>query len=162
MVARVTAGWNTRLLFEPGRLIVGDAGVLLYPRRPGQTGRPPSRSLIVDAAMNDLMRPALYDACHRSKPSAFGVQPSSTSSVRSARPATPSPWAARWTGSEAGDLIVFRTAGAYGATLSNGYNRRPLAAEVLVDGDEWALIPRRVSPIRWRGWKRRTGAKQRC
>ena len=44
------------------------------------------------------------------------------------------------------NLIVFRTAGAYGATLSNGYNSRPLAAEVMVDGDRWALIRRRVDP----------------
>jgi diaminopimelate decarboxylase len=47
---------------------------------------------------------------------------------------------------DAGDLIVFRTAGAYGATLSNGYNSRPLAAEVLVDGDKWAVVRRRIDP----------------
>ena len=64
------------------------------------------------------------------------------SSARSARPATPSRWRARWTRSSAGDLIVFRTAGAYGATMSSGYNSRPLTAEVLVNGDRWALVRR--------------------
>ena len=146
MVRRVTAGWNTRLLFEPGRLIVGNAGVLLtrvVRVKPGV--RAPW--LIVDAGMNDLMRPALYDAYHRIE----AVRPSGVQqTVNVVGPVCE-------TGDtftmdremdrvEAGDLIVFRTAGAYGATLSNGYNSRPLAAEVLVDGDRWALIRRRIDP----------------
>jgi diaminopimelate decarboxylase len=146
MVRRVTAGWNTRLLFEPGRLIVGNAGVLLtrvVRVKPGM--RAPW--LIVDAGMNDLMRPALYDAYHRIE----AVRPSGERrQVNVVGPVCE-------TGDtftmdrdmdrvEAGDLIVFRTAGAYGATLSNGYNSRPLAAEVLVDGDKWALVRRRVDP----------------
>ena len=64
MVRRVTEGWNARLVFEPGRLIVGNAGVLLsrvIRVKPGAT----DPFVIVDAAMNDLMRPALYDAWHR-------------------------------------------------------------------------------------------------
>jgi diaminopimelate decarboxylase len=146
MVRRVTDGWNTRLLFEPGRLIVGNAGVLLtrvVRVKPGV--RAPW--LIVDAGMNDLMRPALYDAYHRIE----AVRPSGVhQTVNVVGPVCE-------TGDtftmdremdrvEAGDLIVFRTAGAYGATLSNGYNSRPLAAEVLVDGDRWALIRRRLDP----------------
>src|SRR6185369_14841857 len=64
MVARITRGWDVRLVFEPGRLIVGNAGVLLsrvIRVKPGAT----DPFVIVDAAMNDLMRPALYDAWHR-------------------------------------------------------------------------------------------------
>lgn len=146
MVKRVTAGWNTRLLFEPGRLIVGNAGVLLtrvVRVKPGV--RAPW--LIVDAGMNDLMRPALYDAYHRIE----AVRPSGVSEVVNVVGPVCETGDTFTLGRdmdrvEAGDLIVFRTAGAYGATLSSGYNSRPLAAEVLVDGDRWALIRRRVDP----------------
>jgi diaminopimelate decarboxylase len=144
MVARVTDGWNVRLAFEPGRLIVANAGVLLtrvIRVKPGE--RHPW--VIVDAAMNDLMRPALYDAYHHIE----GVRPSGD----------------RWTANvvgpvcesgdtfamareldrvEAGDLVAFRSAGAYGAAMSSGYNSRPLTPEVLVDGKRWALVRRRV------------------
>lgn len=146
MVKQVTAGWNTRLLFEPGRLIVGNAGVLLtrvVRVKPGV--RAPW--LIVDAGMNDLMRPALYDAYHRIE----AVRPSGLSQlVNVVGPVceTGDTFAMHrdMDQVEANDLIVFRTAGAYGATLSSGYNSRPLAAEVLVDGDRWALIRRRLDP----------------
>jgi diaminopimelate decarboxylase len=146
MVRRVTAGWNTRLLFEPGRLIVGNAGVLLtrvVRVKPGV--RAPW--LIVDAGMNDLMRPALYDAYHRIE----AVRPSGVQQIVNVVGPVCETGDTFTMGRdmdrvEAGDLIVFRTAGAYGATLSNGYNSRPLAAEVLIDGDRWALIRRRVDP----------------
>lgn len=146
MVRRVTASWNTRLLFEPGRLIVGNAGVLLtrvVRVKPGV--RAPW--LIVDAGMNDLMRPALYDAYHRIE----AVRPSGISQVVNVvgpvcETGDTFTMGREMDRVEAGDLIVFRTAGAYGATLSSGYNSRPLAAEVLVDGDRWALIRRRVDP----------------
>jgi diaminopimelate decarboxylase len=146
MVRRVIAGWNTRLLFEPGRLIVGNAGVLLtrvVRVKPGV--RAPW--LIVDAGMNDLMRPALYDAYHRIE----AVRPSGVSQIVNVVGPVCETGDTFTMGRdmdrvEAGDLIVFRTAGAYGATLSSGYNSRPLAAEVLVEGDCWALIRRRVDP----------------
>ncbi|NJC04981.1 diaminopimelate decarboxylase [Sphingomonas kaistensis] len=146
MVRRVTEGWDTRLLFEPGRLIVGNAGVLLtrvVRVKPGV--RAPW--LIVDAGMNDLMRPALYDAYHRIE----AVRPSGVSQVVNVvgpvcETGDTFTMGREMDRVEAGDLIVFRTAGAYGATLSNGYNSRPLAAEVLVDGDRWALIRRRIDP----------------
>ncbi len=144
--ARSPHGWNTRLLFEPGRLIVGNAGVLLtrvVRIKPGV--RAPW--LIVDAGMNDLMRPALYDAYHRIE----AVRPSGVSQIVNVVGPVCETGDTFTMGRDmdhvdAGDLIVFRTAGAYGATLSNGYNSRPLAAEVLVDGNRWALIRRRVDP----------------
>lgn len=144
MVKRVTAGWGTRLLFEPGRLIVGNAGVLLtrvVRVKPGV--RAPW--LIVDAGMNDLMRPALYDAYHRIE----AVRPSGRRQVVNVvgpvcETGDTFTMDREMDAVAEGDLIVLRTAGAYGATLSNGYNSRALAAEVLVDGDRWAVVRRRV------------------
>jgi diaminopimelate decarboxylase len=144
MVARVTKDWGIRLAFEPGRLISGNAGVLLsrvVRVKPGAV----HPWLIVDAAMNDLMRPALYDAYHqidavtpgRGRMTAHVVGPVCESGDTFAM------------GREMdvvgeGDLLVFRTAGAYGAAMSSGYNSRPLTAEVMVDGDRWALVRRAI------------------
>ena len=144
MVRRSTEGWNARLVFEPGRLIVGNAGVLLsrvIRVKPGAT----DPFVIVDAAMNDLMRPALYDAWHRIE----AVQP--RGSKRTANVVGP----VCETGDtfatgremddvEAGDLVVFRTAGAYAAAMSSTYNSRPLTPEVLVDGDRWVIVRPRI------------------
>jgi diaminopimelate decarboxylase len=144
MVRRITAGWNARLVFEPGRLIVGNAGVLLSQVirvKPGII----DPFVIVDAAMNDLMRPALYDAWHRIE----AVRPTGTQ--RTANVVGP----VCETGDtfaigrqmdevSAGDLIVFRTAGAYAAAMSSTYNSRPLTPEVLVDGSRWAVVRPRV------------------
>jgi len=144
MVARVTRGWGVRLAFEPGRLISGNAGVLLsrvVRVKPGAV----HPWLIVDAAMNDLMRPALYDAYHHidavvpsgKRMTAHVVGPVCESGDTFAM-------AREMDAVGDGDLIVFRTAGAYGASMSSGYNSRPLTAEVLVDGDRWALVRRAV------------------
>jgi diaminopimelate decarboxylase len=144
MVRRVTDGWNVRLIFEPGRLIVANAGVLLtrvVRIKPG--ARNPW--VIVDAAMNDLMRPALYDAYHAIEP----VRRSGRAMVANVvGPVCESgdtfAMARHMDAVEPGDCLVFRTAGAYGAAMSSGYNSRPLTPEVLVDGDEWALVRRRI------------------
>jgi diaminopimelate decarboxylase len=142
----MTSGWNVRLLFEPGRLLVGNAGVLLtrvIRIKPGAgTGAP---FVIVDAAMNDLMRPALYDAWH----SIEAVAPSGRKNrVNVVGPVceTGDTFA---TGRdmdlvEAGDLVLFRTAGAYAATMASTYNSRPLTPEVLVSGARWAVVRERV------------------
>ena len=144
MVARVTRGWGVRLAFEPGRLISGNAGVLLsrvVRVKPGEI----HPWLIVDAAMNDLMRPALYDAFHqidavtphRGRMTANVVGPVCESGDTFAT-------ARVMDRVGPGDLIVFRTAGAYGAAMSSGYNSRPLTPEVLVKGDRWALVRKRL------------------
>jgi diaminopimelate decarboxylase len=144
MIARVTRDWNIRLAFEPGRLISGNAGVLLarvVRTKPGE--RHPW--LIVDAAMNDLMRPALYDAYHHveavrptgKRMTAHVVGPVCESGDTFAM-------AREMDAVDEGGLIVFRTAGAYGAAMSSGYNSRPLTPEVLVDGGRWALVRRRL------------------
>ena len=157
MVARVTRDWNIRLAFEPGRLISGNAGVLLsrvVRVKPGAV----HPWLIVDAAMNDLMRPALYDAYHQID----AVAPSGEHMVANVvGPVCESgdtfALARDMDVAGEGDLIVFRTAGAYGASMSSGYNSRPLTAEVLVDGDRWALVRRpidlaEVSAMPLPGW----------
>ena len=144
MVRQVTRDWDIRLAFEPGRLISGNAGVLLsrvIRVKPGET----HPWLIVDAAMNDLMRPALYDAYHHVE----AVQPSGKrTTAHVVGPVCESgdtfAMAREMDAVEEGDLIIFRTAGAYGAAMSSGYNSRPLTPEVLVDGDRWALVRRRL------------------
>lgn len=144
MVRQVTKDWNIRLAFEPGRLISGNAGVLLtrvVRVKPGET----HPWLIVDAAMNDLMRPALYDAYHHVE----AVRPSGKrSTAHVVGPVCESgdtfAMAREMDAVREGDLIIFRTAGAYGAAMSSGYNSRPLTPEVLVDGDRWALVRRRL------------------
>jgi diaminopimelate decarboxylase len=144
MVRRMTDGWNARLVFEPGRLIVGNAGVLLsrvIRVKPGAT----DPFVIVDAAMNDLMRPALYDAWHRIE----AVRPHGsrcTANVVGPVCETGDTFAMGREMDEvqAGDLVVFRTAGAYAAAMSSTYNSRPLTPEVLVDGSRWAVVRPRI------------------
>jgi diaminopimelate decarboxylase len=140
MVARVTRGWETRLIFEPGRLLVGESGVLLtrvIRVKPG----PALPFVVVDAAMNDLMRPSLYDAWHAIEAVvpdgelmvADIVGPVCETGDTFAR-------SRRMDRVRAGDLMVLRTAGAYAATMGSTYNSRPLAPEVLVKGADWAVV----------------------
>jgi diaminopimelate decarboxylase len=148
IVKRATHNLGCRLIFEPGRLIVGNAGILvtrvLYMKR-GEA----KNFIIVDAGMNDLIRPTLYEAYHDVRP------------VRQAPPgerhivadvvgpvcesgdflaldrSMPAP--------QPGDLLAVMSAGAYGATQSGTYNSRPLVPEVLVRESEWAVIRPRVT-----------------
>ena len=146
MVERVTRGWDVTLMFEPGRVIVGNAGVLLTRViwvKPGMA-RP---YVIVDAAMNDLARPAMYDAWHDFE----AVRPSGEKMVANiAGPVceTGDTFAMGRTidAVKSGDLAVFRTAGAYGATMASTYNSRALVPEVMVDGDRFAVVAERILP----------------
>ncbi len=131
------------MLFEPGRLIVANAGVLLTRviRVKGGLARP---FVVIDAAMNDLMRPTLYDAWHGIEAVVPGddtmiadiVGPVCETGDTFARERVVERV-------EPGELMVIRTAGAYAATMGSTYNSRPLAAEVLVNGSEWAVVRRR-------------------
>ena len=144
MVKRIAGGWNARLVFEPGRLIVANAGVLLsrvIRVKPGAT----DPFVIVDAAMNDLMRPALYDAWHRIE----AVRPSGVQRVSNVvgpvcETGDTFATARNMDDVAAGDLVVFRTAGAYAAAMASTYNSRPLTPEVLVDGSRWAVVRPRI------------------
>ncbi len=140
MVARVTAGWGVRLAFEPGRLLVGNAGVLVA--RVIRVKRGAARRFaVLDAGMNDLIRPTLYGVFHdiravRPRPGRavltfVGPVCETGDTFAEDRETTPL---------EAGDLVALMTAGAYGATMASTYNSRPLVPEVLVDGGRWAVV----------------------
>jgi len=146
MVARVTRGWDVTLMFEPGRVITGNAGVLLtrVVRVKKGLNHP---FVIVDAAMNDLARPAMYGAWHDFEP----VRPSNrrmTANIVGPICETGDTFAMGRDiqGVEAGDLAIFRTAGAYGATMASSYNSRGFVAEVMVDGDRYAVVADRIEP----------------
>jgi diaminopimelate decarboxylase len=147
VVKRATRGLDCRLIFEPGRLIVGNAGILvtrvLYLKR-GEA----KAFVIVDAAMNDLIRPTLYDAHHDIRPVAEPgpgarrtvadvvgpVCESGDFLAHDRELVEPAP----------GDLLAVMTAGAYGAVQAGTYNTRALVPEVLVRNDEWALVRPRL------------------
>jgi diaminopimelate decarboxylase len=144
MVVRVTKDWGVKLIFEPGRVIAGNAGVLLT--RVVRVKRGINDPfVIVDAAMNDLARPALYGAYH----DFVAVIPDGSEMIANiVGPIceTGDTFAMGRTCDrlEAGGLAVFRTAGAYGATMASSYNSRGFVAEVLVDGDKFAVVADRI------------------
>jgi diaminopimelate decarboxylase len=148
MVTRVTKDLNCRLIFEPGRLIAANAGVLvtrvIYVKR-GDA----KTFLIVDAGMNDLIRPALYDSHHeivplkepepgaeRIKYDVVGPVCETSDLFAAARPLPEL---------KPGDLVAIQSAGAYGAVMASSYNARPPAPEVLVRGTEWAIVRPRLT-----------------
>lgn len=143
MVNEIFAGDEHQLIFEPGRLIAGNAGVLvsevLYVKRTENT------YVIIDAGMNDLMRPALYDSIHRCVPLKQSGETASPAQI--VGPVCESSDVfeknAQLAPLREGDLVAFRTAGAYGASMSNTYNSRPLIPEVLVSGERFAVIRKR-------------------
>ncbi len=146
MVARATKGWDVTLMFEPGRVIAGNAGVLLTRVIRVKRGLN-DPFVIVDAAMNDLARPALYGAWHDFD----AVTPTGermTANIVGPICETGDTFAmGRETDAlVSGDLAVFRTAGAYGATMASSYNSRGFVAEVMVDGSDFAVVADRILP----------------
>ena len=146
MVKRVTHNLGCTLMFEPGRMIVGNAGILVTRVIYLKHGEA-KNFVIIDAAMNDLIRPTLYEAHHDIIPvvqvagartiTADVVGPVCESGDYLALARTiPAP--------RAGDLLAIMTAGAYGAVQSGTYNTRPLVPEVLVKGDQYAVVRPRV------------------
>jgi diaminopimelate decarboxylase len=133
-----------RLLFEPGRAIVGNAGLLLTRvlfLKPGAE----RNFAVVDAAMNDLMRPSLYDAWHDIAPVAVDA-PRTLRTYDVVGPVCESGdflGRERQLGIEAGDLLAVVSAGAYGFTMSSNYNTRPRVPEVMVDGNRFHVVRRR-------------------
>ena len=142
-VQKLLGGRSLKLILEPGRSLVGNAGALLtrveFVKQNGD-----KNFVVVDAAMNDLMRPALYQAYHH---------------IENAEPSPVAPFAAdivgpicetgdflakdRMISAQAGDLLVVRSAGAYASSMAGNYNTRPRAAEVLVNGNEAKIVRRR-------------------
>ena len=148
MVKSVLGHLNCEIEIEPGRLIAGNAGILVSQVIYVKEGED-RKFLILDAAMNDLIRPAMYDAHHdiepviepqagaeRAKYDVVGPVCESGDTFAKGREM------AQMT---AGDLVAFRSAGAYGAVMSSEYNTRPLIPEVMVNGSEFAVIRSRPS-----------------
>ena len=147
MIARTMKGLDIEFAFEPGRMICANAGVLLarvlhiHERPEGK------RFAVLDAAMNDLIRPAMYDAYHDIRPvvrragdpvtyDVVGPVCETGDTFTRDRDLPPL---------EAGDLVAFMSAGAYGAVMSSEYNTRPLVPEVLVKADRYAVVRPRPS-----------------
>ena len=142
-LVRALDGLDVKVLLEPGRLLVANAGVLLSRvllRKEGQRRR---KFVVVDAGMNDLLRPALYEAHHEIEPVARPRRGGSevvdvvgpvceSADVLAKRRLLPP--------LHTGDLLVLRTAGAYGMAMASQYNARPRPAEVLVQGRSWRII----------------------
>ena len=148
VVKRATRWLDCKLIFEPGRLIVGNAGILLtrvlYVKE-GET----KKFVIVDAGMNDLIRPTLYEAHH-------DIRPVKEPAVGAPRVVADVVGPVCESGDflaldrslvrpEPGDILAVMTAGAYGAVEAGTYNTRPLVPEVLVRSGEWALVRPRVT-----------------
>jgi diaminopimelate decarboxylase len=147
MATRITKDLGVQLILEPGRLIAANAGVLVS--RVIYIKKGENRTFaIIDAGMNDLIRPALYDSHHdivrvheanvldgRARYDVVGpiCETSDTFAADREMPAL-----------RAGDLVAIKSAGAYGAVMSSAYNARPPAPEVLVRGDLWSLVRPRL------------------
>ncbi len=134
-------GLGCQLIFEPGRMLVGNAGILVT--RVIYVKKSETRNfVIVDAGMNDLIRPTLYDAYHAVVPVRESkVKPEpvdlvgpvcETGDIFAEQRSMPLP--------KADDLLAFRSAGAYGASMASTYNARPLVAEVMVNGEQYAVV----------------------
>lgn len=146
VVKSVLGDMGCTLVFEPGRLLVGNAGILVTKviyMKPTDT----RHFAIVDVAMNDLLRPSLYGAHHDIIPVREPAENVAETPIDIVGPVCetgdtfaeqrPLPMP------KTGDLLAFRTAGAYGAVMSSTYNSRHLTPEVLVDGDRYAIIRQR-------------------
>ena len=149
MVNRVFDGFEAELTFEPGRVIAANAGVLVA-RVIHIHQRPEGRRFVVlDAAMNDLIRPAMYEAYHDIRPVAVAAEDAPKIAYDVVGPIceTGDTFTRErlLTELKAGDLVAFMSAGAYGAVMSSEYNTRPLVPEVLVNGPEYAVVRPRPS-----------------
>jgi diaminopimelate decarboxylase len=147
LVKRATRDLNCRLIFEPGRLLVGNAGILVTRVLFVKHGEA-KNFIVVDAAMNDLIRPTLYDAHHEIWPVA---QPAASAHRIRADVVGPVCESGDFLAlgrdlpePKAGDLLAVMSAGAYGAVQAGTYNTRPLVPEVLVKGAEWAVVRPRL------------------
>jgi diaminopimelate decarboxylase len=148
MIAHVAGRLGVSLILEPGRMIAANAGILLS--RVIYVKHGEARTfLIIDAGMNDLIRPALYDAHHEIVPVVANAGDGSFATYDIVGPVceTTDLFARnrKMPGMKSGDLVAILTAGAYGAVMTSAYNARPPAPEVLVRGSEWSIVRPRMS-----------------
>lgn len=142
MIAEATKGLSIQFAFEPGRMIAANAGILLS-RVQHVHERPEGRRfMVIDAAMNDLLRPAMYDAYHDIRPVKPAGDQTATFDVVGPICETGDTFTRDRVlpTLKAGDLVAFMSAGAYGASMSSEYNSRLLIPEVLVKGDQFAVV----------------------
>ena len=143
IVKAATQNLGCRLILEPGRLIVGNAGILMTQVLHVKHGDAKT-FIVVDAGMNDLIRPTLYDAHHDIRPVREPAAGRRRIIADVVGPVCESgdyfALERELAAPEAGDYLALMTAGAYGATQSGTYNSRPLVPEVLVRKDEWAMV----------------------
>jgi len=148
MVKRVLGHLNCEIEIEPGRLIAGNAGILVSQVIYVKEGED-RKFLILDAAMNDLIRPAMYEAHHDIEPVIEPQAGADRATYDVVGPVCESgdtfAKGREMAQMTAGDLVAFRSAGAYGAVMSSEYNTRPLIPEVMVNGSEFAVIRSRPS-----------------
>ena len=148
MVKSVLGHLNCEIEIEPGRLIAGNAGILVSQVIYVKEGED-RKFLILDAAMNDLIRPAMYDAHHDIEPVIEPQAGADRATYDVVGPVCESgdtfAKGREMAQMNAGDLVAFRSAGAYGAVMSSEYNTRPLIPEVMVNGSEFAVIRSRPS-----------------
>jgi len=143
-IREALAGYEGRILLEPGRWLVAEAGVLLT--RVVRVKRGQQRQfLILNAAMTELIRPSLYDAWHDMVPLVDKSRPLQTYDIVGPVCETGDTFARDRTLPEckAGDLVMIKATGAYGASMASTYNSRPLAAEVLLDQGRYTVVRRR-------------------
>ena len=147
MVKRIAHNLGCTLMFEPGRLIVGNAGILVARVIYVKHGDA-KNFVIIDAAMNDLIRPTLYEAHHDVLPVVQAAPDTRTIVADVVGPVCESgdylALDRRLPEPKAGDLVAIMTAGAYGAVQAGTYNTRPLVPEVLVKDDQYAVVRPRV------------------
>ena len=143
-IRRALAGYDGRILLEPGRWLVAEAGVLLSRVIRIKEGQQ-RKFLILDAAMTELIRPSLYDAWHDMVPLVDDSRPMQTYDVVGPVCETGDTFARDRAMPEckAGDLVMIKATGAYGASMASTYNSRPLAAELLLDQGRYAVVRRR-------------------
>jgi diaminopimelate decarboxylase len=144
VIREALGGFSGRILLEPGRWLVAEAGVLLTRVLRIKQGRQ-RRFLVTDAGMTELLRPSLYDAWHEIVPVSPREGPPETYDVVGPVCETSDTFAIdrQLPPCEPGDLLMVRTTGAYGAAMASNYNSRPLAAEVLLDRGRYAIVRRR-------------------
>jgi diaminopimelate decarboxylase len=154
-IVRSTVGkMDCALSFEPGRRLVGDAGILLSRVTYDKMGSR-QRFLILDAGMNDLVRPAMYDARHSIVPVRESKSDSVLADVVGPVCETGDLFGVDYElpGVKQGDLVAILQAGAYSASMASTYNGRALIPEVMVSGSQYAVIRRRIPVTEQIGWE---------
>ena len=144
VIRHALADFGGRILLEPGRWLVAEAGVLLTRVIRIKQGEQ-RRFLVVDAAMTDLLRPSLYDAWHDIAPVTHARRPQQIYDVVGPVCESSDIFARdrELPQSEPGELLMIKATGAYGAAMASNYNSRPLAAEVLLDHGRYAVVRQR-------------------